>query len=38
MDSETLKDLAIVLANLIRKNATIDWTKREKVRIKSGPW
>jgi type I restriction enzyme R subunit len=34
MTSETLKDLAIVLVNLIRKNATIDWTKREKVRIK----
>ena len=34
MDNNTLKDLAIVLVNLIRKNATIDWTKREKVRIK----
>ncbi|MFN4873449.1 MAG: type I restriction endonuclease subunit R [Akkermansiaceae bacterium] len=34
MDNDTLKDLAIVLVNLIRKNATIDWTKREKVRIK----
>jgi type I restriction enzyme R subunit len=34
MDSDTLKDLAIVLVNLVRKNATIDWTKREKVRIK----
>ena len=34
MDNDTLKDLAIVLVNLVRKNATIDWTKREKVRIK----
>lgn len=34
MDSERLKDLAVVLVNLVRKNATIDWTKREKVRIK----
>lgn len=34
MDNDTLKDLAIVLVNLIRKNATIDWTKRERVRIK----
>lgn len=34
MDSDTLKDLAIVLVNVVRKNATIDWTKREKVRIK----
>jgi type I restriction enzyme R subunit len=34
MDNNTLKDLAIVLVNLIRKNASIDWTKREKVRIK----
>ena len=34
MENEALKDLAIVLVNLVRKNATIDWTKREKVRIK----
>lgn len=34
MEKEHLKDLAIVLVNLIRKNATIDWTKRERVRIK----
>jgi type I restriction enzyme R subunit len=34
MDNDTLKDLAIVLVNLVRKNATIDWTMREKVRIK----
>jgi type I restriction enzyme R subunit len=34
MGNNTLKDLAIVLVNLVRKNATIDWTKREKVRIK----
>ena len=34
MGNENLKDLSIVLVNLIRKNATIDWTKRERVRIK----
>lgn len=34
MGNDNLKDLAIVLVNLVRKNATIDWTKREKVRIK----
>ena len=34
MEKEHLKDLAIVLVNLVRKNATIDWTKRERVRIK----
>lgn len=34
MDNDTLKDLAIVLVNLVRKNATIDWTRREKVRVK----
>lgn len=34
MENETLKDLAGTLVELIRKNATIDWTKREKVRQK----
>lgn len=34
MQKENLKDLAIVLVNVVRKNATIDWTKRERVRIK----
>ena len=34
MGNEALKDLAIVLVNQVRKNATIDWTKRERVRIK----
>lgn len=34
MGNENLKDLSIILVNLIRKNATIDWTKRERVRIK----
>ena len=34
MGNESLKDLAIVLVNLVRKNATIDWTRRERVRIK----
>lgn len=34
LGNDTLKDLAIVLVNLVRKNATIDWTKRERVRIK----
>ncbi len=34
MGNDTLKDLAIVLVNLVRKNATIDWTRREQVRRK----
>ena len=34
MGNESLKDLAVVLVNLVKKNATIDWTKREKVRTK----
>lgn len=34
MGNDALKDLAIVLVNLVRKNASIDWTKRERVRIK----
>lgn len=29
-----LKDLALVLADQIRKNTTIDWTKKESVRAK----
>lgn len=34
MQKEHLKDLAIVLVNVVRKNATIDWTRRERVKIK----
>lgn len=34
MENETLKDLSIVLVNLVRKNATIDWTKKERVRTR----
>ena len=34
MGNESLKDLAVVLVNLVKKNATIDWTKREKVRTR----
>lgn len=34
MGDEVLKDLALVLAEKIRKNTTIDWTKKESVRAK----
>ena len=34
MGNESLKDLAIILVNLVRRNATIDWTKRERVKIR----
>jgi type I restriction enzyme R subunit len=34
LGDEILKDLALVLAEQIRKNTTIDWTKKESVRAK----
>ncbi len=34
MGNEILRDLALVLADKIRKNTTIDWTKKESVRAK----
>lgn len=34
MENDTLKELSIILVNLVRKNATIDWTKKERVRTK----
>lgn len=34
MGDENLKELAMVLVNLVRNNATIDWTKRERVKIR----
>jgi len=34
MGDETLKNLALVLADKIRKNTTLDWTKKESVRAK----
>ncbi len=34
MGNDTLKVLATDLVNKVRKNATIDWTKREQVRAK----
>ncbi|MGB0864563.1 MAG: DUF3387 domain-containing protein, partial [Saprospiraceae bacterium] len=34
LGDEILKELALVLADRIRKNTTIDWTKKESVRAK----
>ena len=34
MGDERLRDLALVLADSIRKNTTIDWTKKESIRAK----
>lgn len=34
MNKKDLKDLAFELVKLVRKNATIDWTKREQVRAR----
>ncbi|MFK7948168.1 MAG: DUF3387 domain-containing protein [Saprospiraceae bacterium] len=34
LGDEILRDLALVLAERIRKNTTIDWTKKESVRAK----
>lgn len=34
LGDEVLKDLALVLAEKIRKNTTIDWTKKESIRAK----
>lgn len=34
MQQDTLRELAIVLTETIRQNATIDWTLKESVRAK----